>query len=177
VSTLSKATRLAIAALALATGLALLWPLQAVTVRPARGGRLMWAVPAGPGARATLRWTHTVTRWSVAETYAIEPDGRLRLAEMDFDQFGPNLPSAPEGATTWDIRPDGIHVTGYTDRFSQLNLAVGPFDHWLAEGARELDLVKAIGSEQLIRIRVEREPRIFIILSEVWQWRNSNSRS
>lgn len=168
---------MAVAVMALATGLALLWPVQALTVRPARGEGLLWAAPVGPGAQVALRWTHTVTRRPVSETYAIEPDGRLRLAEMVFDQFGPNLPSAPEGATTWQVGPDAIHVTGYTGRLERLNLAVGPYDHWLAVGRLELDLVDGIGSERLIRVQVEREPRLLIFLSEVWQWRSVTSRS
>lgn len=164
-------------AAALAAVALLCCPVQALTVRPGRGGGLYWAIPARPGAAFTLAWTHTVSLRPVTETYTIAPDRRLALAEMVFDQYGPNLPAGPEGGTTWRIERDRWVVTGYTFQLDRLNLGVGPFDHHLRVGGRDLDLVAAIGSERFIRITAEREPLLFIILTEVWQWRNTSSQS
>ncbi|HWI60858.1 MAG TPA: DUF1850 domain-containing protein [Symbiobacteriaceae bacterium] len=163
-------------AAALAVAL-LCYPLQALTVRPARSGGLLWAAPIRPGDQFSLRWTHTVTRRPVAETYTVEPDGRIRLVQMVFDQFGPNLPSGPENGTVWAVGPEGITVTGYTERYESLSLGVGPYDHWLHAGTRKLDLVTGVGPDRLIRIHVERQPWIVTKLMEVYQWRRSFSRS
>lgn len=152
-------------------------PLQVLTVRPARGSGLLWAAPIRAGSEFGLRWTHTITRRPVAETYTVEPDGRLRLVQMVFDQFGANLPASPEPGTTWQLGPEGITVTGYTERFKRLNLGVGPYDHRLSVGSRELDLVTKVGADRLIRIGVERQPWIRIYLMEVSQWRSNLSRS
>lgn len=152
-------------------------PVQVLTVRPARSGGLLWAAPIRDGGQFLLRWTHTITRSPVAETYTVEPDGRLRLVQMVFNQFGANLPSGPEQGTTWQVGPDGITVTGYTERYERLNLGVGPYDHRLKVGSRELDLVANVGADRLIRISVERQPWIRISLMEVFQWRSSLSRS
>jgi len=145
-------------------------------VRPTRTGGLLWAVPIRSGDQFSLRWTHTVTRRPVAETYTVEPDGRIRLLRMVFDQFGPNLPSEPEQGTVWQVGPTGIIVTGYTENYEQLSLGVGPYDHRLAVGSQELDLVAGVGPDRLIRIDVERQPWIVTKLMEVYQWRSSFSR-
>ncbi|HYF92669.1 MAG TPA: DUF1850 domain-containing protein [Symbiobacteriaceae bacterium] len=155
----------------------LLWPVQSLTVRPARGQGLHWAAPITAGGEFVLRWTHTVTRRPVAETYTVESDGRIRLMRMVFDQYGPNLPSAPEAGTVWQHGPEGITVTGYTERYERLSLGVGPIDHRLAVGGRELNLVTGVGPDRLIRIAVERQPRILLYILEVYQWRSSSSRS
>lgn len=161
---------------AAALAVALLFtPVQVLGVRPARGSGLLWAAPISDGGQFRLTWTHTITRGPVSETYAVEPDGRMRLLQMVFNQFGANLPSSPAPGTTWNLGPDGITVTGYTERYQRLNLGVGPYDHRLIVGSRELDLVANVGADRLIRISVERQPWIRITLMEVFQWRSSLS--
>jgi hypothetical protein len=148
---------------------------QVLAVRPAGGSGLLWAAPLKAGGEFQLRWTHTITRSPVSETYTVEPDRRIRLVRMVFNQFGANLPESPAPGTTWQVGPEGITVTGYTERYERLNLGVGPYDHRLIVGSRELDLVANVGADRLIRISVERQPRIRIYLLEVFQWRSSPS--
>lgn len=155
----------------------LLWPVQALTVRPARGWGMHWAVPIRSGSEFHLAWTHTVTKGPVTETYRVEPDGMLRLMEMTFNQFGPNLPSEPEPGTTWRLEPTRIVVTGYDRRESPLVLGVGPISHTLTVGARQWDLVAGVGPDRSVRVQVERTPLLFLITSEVRQWRTVRSPS
>jgi hypothetical protein len=150
-------------------------PVQALTVRPGRGAGLYWALLARPGQEFTLAWTHTVSRSPVTETYTIDTDSRLSLREMVFDQYGPNLPAGPEGGTVWRIERDRWVVTGYQYHLDRLNLGVGPYDHHLRMGGRDFDLVAGVGPDRLVRVTAEREPLLFIILTEVWQWRNTSS--
>lgn len=152
-------------------------PVQALTVRPARGQGLLWAVPVVAGGEFRLDWTHTVTRRPVQETYTVEPDGMLHLTEMIFDQFGPNLPSEPEPGTTWRMERARIYVTGYARREKQLHLGVGPIRHSLTVSGRQWDLVAGVGPDHSVRIQVERTPLFLIIATEVWQWRTTRSPS
>ncbi len=92
---------------------------------------------------------------------------------MIFDHFGPNLPSAPEGGTTWRIERDRIVVTGYSERYQRLNLGVAPITHYLRVGAREWNMLAGVGPDRLVQVQVEREPWLFILLSEVRQWRST----
>lgn len=151
----------------------LLFPAEALTVRLTRGGGLLWAAPAVAGSEFTLTWTHSVTLRPVSETYQVGPSGQLILREMVFDHFGPNLPSEPERGTSWRIERDRIVVTGYSERYSQLNIGVASRDHTLRIGAWQWDLIAGVGPERLVRIQSERESLLFIILSEVRQWRST----
>lgn len=152
-------------------------PVQAVTVRPARGSGLLWAAPAGAGTEVKLTWTHTVSRRPVSERYMVAADGRIHLQEMVFDHFGPNLPAAPEEGTSWQFTGDKVVVTGYQVALDQLLLGVAPFGHQLKVGGLEWDLLAGAGPDRAVRVTVEWEPLLLIILTEVWQWRNSISRS
>jgi len=145
-------------------------PVPALTLRPTRGSGLLWALPAGAGSRLRLTWTHTVTRRPVTEFYEVGEDARLHLLTMEFDEHGPNLPSAPEGGTTWTLEGGRIVVTGYEVALDRLDLGVGPLGHRLQVGRWELDLLAAIGPDRLIRLQAEREPLLLIIMSEVRQW-------
>lgn len=176
-STSSNRLRAVAGAAALAAALLTLRPVQAVTVRPARGIGLLWAAPAGAGTACTLTWTHTVSRRPVSETYLVEADRRLRLQEMVFDQEGPNLPSEPEEGATWRLEPKRVVVSYQRPPMDQLNLGVPPMGMSLQVGARVWDMMAGAGPDRLVRVAVEREPWLFIIATEVWQWRNSNSRS
>jgi hypothetical protein len=177
VSTSSNRLRFVAGAAALAVAFASLWPVQAVTVRLAREGGLLWASPAGPGTACKLTWTHTVSRRPITETYVVVKDGRLRLAEMVFDHEGPNLPSEPEEGSTWRLERDRVTVFYNREPMAQLNLGVPPLGQRLQVGAREWDMLAGVGPDRLVRVAVEREPWLFIIATEVWQWRNTRSRS
>lgn len=151
----------------------LCFPREALTVRPSRGAGLIWAVRAAPGDRFTLRWTHTVTLRPVEEGYEIGADRRLYLRQMVFDEYGPNLPAGPEEGTVWRVEQDRWVVTGYRIHVDRLNLGLSHIDHRLTAGGRELDLIRATEPNGLVRLQVERLPAIFIIWTEVWQWRTS----
>ena len=155
----------------------LCYPVTSLTVRPAKGWSLLWAVPAYAGADLRFTWIHTVSKRPVSETYTIDTDGSLRLLEMVFDHEGPNLPSSPEQGTTWRIEGNKVIVTGYDLRLERLNLGVSPLGHRMSVGLREWDLVAGIGPDRLTRVTVERIPLVLIVLAEVWQWRHKTSRS
>lgn len=161
---------MALGAAVLVAAALLALPVPALTVRPARSGGLLWAVPARAGTRFRLTWTHTVTHRPVSEIYELGADTRLHLISMTFDEHGPNLPSAPEAGTTWTFQSDGIVVTGYAVDLDRLNLGVGPMGHRLQVGRLELDLLAALGHDRLVRLQAEREPLLLIIISEVRQW-------
>lgn len=169
----SSSQRWRVGAAAVAAVALLLFPLQAITVRPARGGGLLWAVPAGAGAEFSLTWIHSVNRRPVTETYRIGDGRRLRLVAMAFDHYGPNLPHAPEPGTTWQIGPDRILVTGYDRALPRLDLGVAPDRHRLQIGRVEWDLVAGAGSGRSLRLAVERLPVLVILLVEVRQWPNT----
>lgn len=172
-STSSKPRWARVGAAALAVALTFI-PVQAVTVRPARGGGLYWAAPAQAGTAFVLTWTHTVSRRPVTETYRVESDRRLCLQEMVFDHEGPNLPSAPEGSTVWRIENGKVHVTNYDLCLDRLNLGVAPFSHQLAVGARTWNMLAGVGPDRLVVLRAETEPWIMLMFTEVRQWLNGS---
>jgi hypothetical protein len=153
----------------------LFYPIQALTLRPARGAGWIWVYPIASGAEFQLQWTHTVTRRPIIETYRVQPDRQLALVQMIFDQYGPNLPAGPEGGTTWRIERDRWVVTGYQVELAALGFGVGPYGHELQVGSRRLDLLRAAGSDRLLKLSVERQPLLLIILTEVWQWRHTRA--
>lgn len=160
----------------LAVGL-LCYPVTSLTVRPAKGWGLFWAVPACAGTDVRFTWIHTVSRRPVSETYTIGMDGSLRLLEMAFDHEGPNLPSSPEQGTAWRIEGTKVIVTGYDLHLEQLNLGVSPLGLRMSVGLRECDLVAGVGPDRLARVTVERIPLVLIVIAEVWQWRHRTARS
>lgn len=176
-STSSKTRRVTAWAAVLVAVALLFFPLEALTVRPARGPGLIWAVRAAPGERFVLRWTHTVTLRPVEEEYLVDPDRRLSLQQMVFDQYGPNLPAGPEGGTVWRVEADRWVVTGYDIHVDRLNLGLSHIDHRLRVGGRELDLIRAYRPNGLVRLQVERVPLIFLTMTEVWQWQSSRRLS
>lgn len=158
-------------AAALVAAALLLFPVQSLTVRPARGWGLHWAVPVSPGTAVVLTWVHTVSRRPVYERYLVSPEGWLRLDEMSFDHPGANLPAGPEQGTRWRIERDRWIVSGYDLTLERLDLGVAPYGHTLRAVGREFDLIAGVGADRLIRVAVEREPLLHILWVEVRQWR------
>ncbi len=175
-STSSKARRAIGWATVLAAVALLFTPVEALTVRPARESGLIWAVRTTPGARFTLRWTHTVTLRPVEEEYEVGVDRLLHLRQMSFDQYGPNLPAGPEEGTVWRVEPDRWVVTGYQIHLERLHLGLSHIDHRLLIGGRELDLIRADQPNGSVRIQMERVPFILIIAMEEWPWQTSRQR-
>lgn len=155
----------------------LCYPVNSLTVRPAKSWSLLWAVPANAGTHLSLTWIHTVSTRSVSETYVIHTDGSFRLLEMAFDHEGPNLPSSPERGTRWRMEGNKVIVTGYDLHLERLNFGVSPLGHRMAMGLRQLDLVESVGPDRFTIVTVERVPLIMILVSEVWQWRHRTSTS
>jgi hypothetical protein len=153
------------------------YPVNSLTVRPAKGWGLLWAVPAYAGMHLGFTWIHTVSKRPVCETYTIEPDGSLRLLEMVFDHEGPNLPSTQEQGTTWRIEHNKVIVTGYELHLDGLNFGVSPLGHRISVGRLEWDLVAGFDPDRLARVTVERIPLGLVVLAEVWQWRHKTRRS
>lgn len=152
-------------------------PVSALTVRPARGWSVLWAVPVQPGDEMRITWTHSVSGWPVAEKFTILSDGRLCLVEMVFDHEGPNLPSWPEEETSWRFEEGRAVVTGYQRCLAGLNLAVSPFGHRMVTTGWNWDLVAAVGPDRLIRVECERIPLFLVYWAEVMQWRHRTIRS
>ncbi len=155
----------------------LCFPVTSLTVRPAKGWSLLWAVPAHACTDLRFIWIHTVSKRPVSETYTIDTDGSLSLLEMAFDHEGPNLPSSPEQGTTWRIERDKVIVTGYDLHLERLNFGVSPLGHRMSVGLHEWDLVAGVGPDRLARVTVERIPLVLIVVAEVWQWRHKTRRS
>jgi hypothetical protein len=124
------------------------------------GTRLFSAV-AEPGDRFSIVFTHSLMLSRVEEVFEATPDGRFRLVETRYEDFGAGLPYEEQPGQKMRFENGQIILDGYTAVFPHLWIRVGHIaDHRLVTPAGEtvhLNTLTRPGAAVKIRIET-RDP-------------------
>lgn len=158
--------RIAAAILLVAAATATAMPLfPALTLRDGKTGTLLLAIPVSRGERMALRYTHSIHRTPVIETYAIG-DGVLVLEAVRFQSYGVGMPSDVEQGQTFAMEK-GWFVLAHLNRpLPHLDLRVGYVaNHTLHIGSRRIQLARVAAPGSWVRLTMDRES----LAKRVWR--------
>lgn len=153
-----------------------LMPLQVMQIREIHrnpmDSRLLIQWRTAPGETFALLWTHSVTRQPVKEVYQINEDLTIGIVEMLFNEHGPNLPSAPEGSTQWEIKDGMFRVYNYDLVFEELPVRIGQVvaDHTFYYQEHTVALEKISRPGGFVTIQVRRMRAIQYLFEEGRLW-------
>jgi hypothetical protein len=129
----------------------LLVPGTWLVVERAEDGTVIWARPIREGERVYLRYTHSVTRRQVEDTYKVA-GGSLVLTATRFEALGAGLGYTGEG--TVRVESGWTVIEGMERRVPKLPLRVGAVaDHRLAYRGKEFHLWDYAPPYSLVYIR------------------------
>ncbi len=122
------------------------------------GGTRLFSAPARPGKRFGIVFTHSLMLSAVEEIFEVLPDGRFRLVETRYEDFGAGLPYEEAPGQKMRFENGKIILDGYTAEFTDLWLRVGHIaDHRLLTPAGEtIHLKDLIRPGAAIRMRLEK---------------------
>ncbi len=125
-----------------------------------------------PGDTFTLLWTHSVTHQPVTEVYQINEDLTIGIVEMLFNEHGPNLPSAPEGSTRWEIKDGMFRVYNYDIIFDKLPVRIGQVvaDHTFFYQEHTIVLAKLSRPGGFVTVQARRMSAIHYLFEEGRLW-------
>lgn len=138
--------------------------------------RLLAQWRTSPGDTFTLIWTHSVTYQPVTEVYRINDDLTIGIVEMLFNEHGPNLPSAPEGSTRWEIKDGMFRVYHYDAVFEELPVRIGQVvaDHTFYYQEHTIALRELSRPGGYVIIRARRMNAVHYLFEEGRLWTRKN---
>lgn len=130
---------------------------------------VLYQILVKPGDRFSIKWTHSVSKRPVIETYEITRDLKISTYEMIFDSFSANLPSYPEYNQKWEITKDYIRVYNYDRVFEELPVVIGKVIafHKLIYKDKVVSLKDVDEPGGFVKIRVKKMPLIGYLREEV----------
>jgi len=131
---------------------------------------------SNPGDEFSIVWTHSVTHQPINEVYIINDDLTIGIVEMTFNEHGPNLPSAPEGSTRWEIKDGMFRVYNYDTVFEKLPVRIGQVvaDHTLYYQKQTIPLRELSRPGGFITIQARRIIIIQFLFEEGRLWMKKN---
>lgn len=108
--------------------------------------------------RFKVRYTHTIHRSDVIESYRLSPKGQLVLTELEYEDFNVGMPSnAGEGERF--VEKDGKYfIKDMKRELPEFRLLIGDVDAELAFlfAGKELDLKKSLERGKIYTFRAQR---------------------
>lgn len=145
-------------------------PQLSLTVRNETGD-LCYQKLFKPGDKFTVRFTHSVTKGPVDETFTITADGEIMLIETTYDSFGAGLPFEPYKEQCFLPAQGKFKMVGYDYAIPVLTVRVGRFaDHRLIINEEDTALATWTDLGCPIDFTVERVRLYQYVYREVGVW-------
>lgn len=122
-----------------------------------RNGARLFSHEVSPGDRFTIMFMHSLALSTVEEVFEAIPDGRFRLVETRYEDFGAGLPHEEMPGQTMRFEDGRIILDGYTAEFDELWLRVGHIaNHRLVVRSGEIIPLRDLAKPgQAVRIAIE----------------------
>lgn len=120
------------------------------------------AIPVTAGSRFTIQYIHSVDRLPVHETFLVDDEYRLLLAEFRFISLGAGM-----GDIGGDIVYDGrwTVVENVRKELTSFHLRVsGITEQTLLIGDRAIELAEIAPESRLLKFEIRRSPRAYLML-------------
>jgi hypothetical protein len=124
-----------------------------------RFGEVIYQTATKVDDELTVKWTHSVSRRPIYETYTINKQLKFDIKEMRFDTYSANLPSKPENDTKWEFHDDYIRVYNYDVEFNEIPVVIGKViaNHILQYKNKEIILKDEYKPGGYVKIRIVKE--------------------
>jgi len=139
-------------------------PVQTLEVRSRQADKVIFREKTAPGDVFTFTYIHSIEKIPVEGTFAVEPDGALRVVETRFPSYGAGLPSQATGKSEdgkWLVAPGGQRLPEFSFYISPINLST------LRIGNKTLDLNRLIESGDVVTVAVRRHPYLLMRLGHL----------
>lgn len=139
-------------------------------------GELCYQMLVRPGNQFTIRFTHSVAKRPVDETFEITPKGQIMLTETTYDSFGAGLPFEPYQDQHFAREPGRFKMRGYHYIIPTLVVRVGRFaDHRFIAGEKNVPLSAWTQPGRPVVFTVERTRIYQYLYQEVdLRWKKNN---
>ncbi|MEA4884784.1 MAG: DUF1850 domain-containing protein [Clostridia bacterium] len=131
----------------------------------AGGGRILYSSAVEPGDTFQMEFTHSVARTPVIEKFILTENGKIKLYETAYHDFGAGLPTEPGEGERMILEPDAIRIVGMSREFDRIAFRVGGIArHRFSCKGQVIDLASVVepGSEVDLGVEAARRLPLFI---------------
>lgn len=132
-------------------------------------GQALAYIPISTGEKFHIKYTHSIHLSHVVESFELTRDGKLKLYQLEFEDFAVGMPSHATGGEVFQQQSGKYYLKNMNRSLSSFDLRVGKVraNHTIIYGTREYPLSHFIEPGTWIRIKVEKINR--------WQqWKGVN---
>lgn len=135
-----------------------------------RHNEVIVELPVDVGDEFSVRWTHSVSKRPVIETYTITEALQIDTKEMIFDTFSANLPAQPDYQTKWEYHDDYIRVYNFDRTYDELPVVIGAIvaNHKLEYKDKLITLKEEYKLGGFVKLRVVKKNIYNYLMGEVF---------
>jgi hypothetical protein len=151
----------------LTVALLLLSPDITVVLVSDAAGRILAEEPISTGDQVSVRYTHSVEKTPVNETYIVDAEGRLALTFATLESSGAGLPSDASYEVEQGI--NGTFIVHYSGRvYDSITYGTGNISrHVVIIGGKEYDIFDKLKENNKFNIVITRDSPINIFILHI----------
>ncbi|OQP07497.1 hypothetical protein B1690_02910 [Geobacillus sp. 46C-IIa] len=132
-------------------------------------GRVAAYIPISQGDTFAIRYTHSIHRSDVEETYQVMADGTIEQIALTYEDTAVGMPANAAPGETFTFRNGKYYITGMERKFPSILLSIGRVvaNHRVVYKGKTVALKTVIPPGSIVRIKVAR-------LSLVQCWKGVN---
>lgn len=150
------------------------YPIQTLEVyivdQGSRENEVILEVPIKVNDEFSVKWTHSVSKRPVIETYRINEKLEIDTQEMIFDTFSANLPATPDYETKWEYHEEYIRVYNFDRKYEALPIVIGEViaNHRLLFKGKKYTLKELYKPGGFVKVRVNKKSLYHYLIGEVF---------
>ena len=164
-----KAKRLLFVIILFSTVAILFCPVFVLTIRN-ENSTVVYAGTIGMNDTFSIKFTHSVAKRPVVETFGLGAGKKITLLETEYDSFGAGLPFEAKGGQRFIVKDGKFKIVGYNYEVPDLAIRVGRFaDHLFIFRGEEMKLVDLARPGEALAFSVEEVPLIWYVFERFLQ--------
>lgn len=134
-----------------------------------KDGRVAAYIPISQGDTFAIRYTHSIHRSDVEETYKVLADGTIEQIALTYEDTAVGMPANAAPGEIFTLRNGKYYITGMERKFPSILLSIGRVvaNHRVVYEGKMVTLKTVIPPGSIVRIKVTR-------LSLVQCWKGVN---
>ncbi|WP_198468327.1 DUF1850 domain-containing protein [Acetomicrobium sp. S15 = DSM 107314] len=158
-----KTKRLLFVIVLSSTAVVFFCPVSVLTIRDAND-TIVYAVTIGINDTFSIKFTHSVAKRPVVETFGFSAGKKITLLETEYDSFGAGLPFEVKGGQRFIAKDGKFKIVGYNYEVPDLVIRVGRFaDHLFVFRGEEIRLVDLAKAGEALVFSVEEVPLLWYV--------------
>ena len=123
-----------------------------------KGGQVAAYIPISQGDTFAIRYTHSIHRSEVEETYQVLADGTIEQIALTYEDTAVGMPANAAPGETFTLRNGKYYITGMERKFPSIWLSVGRViaNHRVVYQGKTVTLKTVIPPGSIVCIKVTR---------------------